>query len=153
MAKRVLLADDSANARGILRFMFQSQGFEIIEAVDGEDALAKAASSLPDLIVLDGMMPRKSGFDVCRELKQDPTTRSIPVILLSAIAQADPGRDWSREAPADRFISKPFQMRELLVAIEFLMGAPTASQTARYRKTGPESRSQGSALRQKNLPR
>src|SRR5262245_58706231 len=85
MAKRrILIADDSVNTRGILRFMLQNQGFELIEAENGEDALAKAGASLPDLIVLDGMMPKMSGFDACRELKQNPKTKAIPVILLTA---------------------------------------------------------------------
>src|SRR6185436_12626150 len=118
MGKRILIADDSSNTRGILRFMLQNQGFDLIEAENGEDALAKAASSAPDLIILDGMMPKKSGFDACRELKADPKTSKIPVILLTAIAQVEPNRDWASEAPADKYMAKPFQMKDLLGAIE-----------------------------------
>lgn len=147
MTKRVLIADDSANTRGILRFMLQNRGFELVEAEDGEDALAKARSSAPDIIILDGMMPKKSGFDACRELKGDPKTASIPVILLTAIAQVEPSRDWAHEAPAERFIAKPFQMRDLLEAIEALTGLAPAGDTAVRRRTDLDPRPQGTVLR------
>lgn len=150
MGKRILIADDSSNTRGILRFMLQNQGFELVEAENGEDALAKAGSCAPDLIVLDGMMPKMSGFDACRELKQNPKTSAIPVILLTAIAQVDPNRDWSKDAPADRFMAKPFQMRDLLGAIESLLGISLASETAVRRKTDLDPRPQGTVLRQKS---
>src|SRR5262245_43195124 len=107
MSKRVLIADDSTNTRGILRFMLQNQGFDLVEADNGEDAVAKALSSAPDIIILDGMMPKKSGFEACRELKENPKTSKIPVILLTAIAQVEPTRDWAKEAPADKYMAKP----------------------------------------------
>jgi len=149
MSKRVLIADDSSNTRGILRFMLQNQGFDLVEAENGEDALAKARSSSPDLIILDGMMPQKSGFDACRDLKADPKTSKIPVILLTAIAQVEPGRDWTHEAPADKFMAKPFQMKDLLGAIESLLGMPLASETAVRRKSDLDSRPQGTVIRPK----
>jgi two-component system alkaline phosphatase synthesis response regulator PhoP len=153
MAKRVLIADDSVNTRGILRFMLQNQGFELVEAEDGEDALAKAGSSSPDLIILDGMMPKKSGFEACQELKQNPKTSSIPVILLTAVAQVDPTHDWAKDTPADRFMAKPFQLRDLLAAIESLTGTPLASETALRRKDTLDPRPQGTVLRPKNTAR
>lgn len=149
MMKRILIADDSVNTRGILRFMLQNQGFELVEAEDGEDAIAKAASRAPDLIVLDGMMPKKSGFDACRELKENPKTAAIPVILLTAVAQVDPTHDWSKESPADKFMAKPFQMRELMAAIESLLGLPLSSETAVRRKSDLDPRPQGTVIRQK----
>src|SRR5579862_7791973 len=127
MAKKVLIADDSANTRGILRFMLQNQGFELIEAADGEEAVAKALTTPPDVIILDGMMPRKCGFEASQDLKRNPKTASVPIILLTAVAQVDQSRDWAKESPADLFMAKPFQMRELLSAIESLTGAPLAS--------------------------
>jgi CheY-like chemotaxis protein len=153
MGKRILIADDSANTRGILRFMLQSQGFILVEAENGEEALAKAASSAPDLIILDGMMPKKSGFDACRELKADPTTSKIPVILLSAIAPAEPNTDWARESPADRYMVKPFQMKDLLGAIESLLGMPLSSETALRRRTDLDPRPIGTVvIRPKDAP-
>src|SRR6185436_6482993 len=144
---KILFADDSENTRGILRFMLQNQGFQLVEAVDGEDALAKAATCRPDLIVLDGMMPKISGFDACLQLKADPRTASIPIILLSAIAQTDPSRDWAKETRADRFIAKPFQMRDLLGVIDSLIGRPMATETALRRKADLDPRPQGTSMR------
>ena len=152
MAKRILIADDSVNTRGILRFMLQNQGFELVEAENGEEALAKAASSRPDLIVLDGMMPKLSGFDACRYLKEDPKTKDIPVILLTAVPQTGPTRDWAKEAPADKFMAKPFQMKDLLAAIESMLHITLASETQVRRKTGLEPGPQGTVLRQKSAP-
>jgi len=149
MGKRILIADDSSNTRGILRFMLQNQGFELLEAENGEEALAKAASCAPDLIVLDGMMPKKSGFEACRELKENPKTSAIPVILLTAIAQVDPQHDWAKETPADKYMAKPFQMRDLLAAIESLMGVTLAGETAVRRKTDLDPRPQGTVYRPK----
>jgi len=151
MAKRVLIADDSANTRGILRFMLQNQGFELLEAENGEEAIAKAISSAPDVIVLDGMMPKKSGFEACRELKQNPKTKPIPVILLTAVAQTQPNHDWASESPADKFMAKPFQMKELLAAIESLMGMPVAGETALRRRNDLDPRPQGTVIRPKSI--
>jgi CheY-like chemotaxis protein len=151
MGKRVLIADDSANTRGILRFMLQNQGFELVEAENGEDAIAKALSSPPDVIVLDGMMPKKSGFEACRELKENPKTKSIPVILLTAIAQVQPNHDWAKESPADKFMAKPFQMKELLAAIESFTGSAPVSETAVRRKADLDPRPQGTVIRPKTI--
>jgi CheY-like chemotaxis protein len=149
MGKRVLIADDSANTRGILKFMLQNQGFELIEATDGEEVLAKAAAHKPDLIILDGMMPKKTGFVACNELKQDPKTSSIPVILLTAIAQAEPGRDWAKESPADKFMAKPFQMKDLISAVESLLKMPSAGETGVQRKTEMDPKPYGTVIRPK----
>ena len=151
MTKKVLIADDSVNTRGILRFMLQNQGLDLVEAENGEDAVAKATTTAPDIIILDGMMPKKSGFEACRELKENPKTSAIPIILLTAIAQTDPTRDWSKESPADKFMAKPFQMKELLAAIEQLLGIPPGN-TAVRRKSELDPRPQGTVLRQKNQP-
>jgi CheY-like chemotaxis protein len=153
MSKRVLIADDSTNTRGILRFMLQNQGMELIEAENGEDALAKARSGAPDIIILDGMMPKMTGFDACHKLKADPKTAAIPVIMLTAIAQVDPNHNWAKESPADKFMAKPFQMKELLAAIEQLLGLTSVGATAVRRKDDLDPRPQGTVLRANpNLP-
>lgn len=149
MGKRILIADDSVNTRGILKFMLQNQGFELVEAENGEEALAKVESAAPDLIVLDGMMPKLTGFDACRRLKENPKTRSIPVILLTAVPQTDPTRDWKKEAPADRFMAKPFQMKDLLATIESLLGITLAGDTAVRRRADLDPRPMGTVVRQK----
>lgn len=152
MTKRILIVDDSSNTRGILRFMLQNQGFDLVEAENGKEALEKAASAAPDLVILDGMMPVKSGFEACRELKQNPATARIPVILLSAIAQVEPNRDWKSECAADRFMAKPFQMKDLIGAIESLLGMSLASETQIRRKAGLDSSPQGTVLRHRAAP-
>jgi CheY-like chemotaxis protein len=152
MGKRILIADDSVNTRGILRFMLQNQGFELVEAENGEEALAKARSAVPDLIVLDGMMPKLTGFDACRYLKEDPKTKAIPVILLSAAAQTDPTRDWTKDSPADKFMAKPFQMKDLLSAIESLLKIPALSETAIRRRSELNPQPMGTVIRHKAAP-
>jgi len=147
MRKRILIADDSVNTRGILRFMLQNQGFELVEAENGEEALTKAKSTLPDLIVLDGMMPKLSGFDACRYLKEDPKTKAIPIILLTAAVQTDPSRDWAKESPADKFMAKPFQMKELLAAVESMLKIPALSETAIRRRSELDPRPMGTVIR------
>ena len=147
MSKRILIADDSSNTRGILRFMLQNQGFELVEAQNGQDVLDKTVACSPDLIVLDGMMPVMSGFDACSRLKNDPKTARIPVILLSAIAQVEPQRDWTHECPADRFMAKPFQMKDLISAIESLLGMTLASETAVRRRADLDPRPVGTNIR------
>lgn len=149
MGKRLLIADDSQNTRGILRFMLANQGFELLEAENGEAALEKARTGAPDLIILDGMMPGKSGFEACRELKEDPRTCRIPVILLSAIAQTDPDHDWSKESSADRFMAKPFRMDELVAVIQTLLGLPASGETARRQMANAGSQPLGTAIRPK----
>lgn len=124
MAHRVLVVDDSKNARGILVFMLKTAGYETDEAGDGEEALDKARAHRPDLVVLDAMMPKKSGFQVLAELKADASLGKIPVVMLSAIAGEMPGRDWSRECSAERFIPKPFKVQDVISAIDQLLGKP-----------------------------
>jgi len=93
-----------------------------------------------------------SGFEACRELKANPKTKSIPVILLTAIAQVQPNHDWAKESPADRFMAKPFQMRDLIATIESLLKIPALSETAIRRRTGLDPRPMGTVIRQKAAP-
>ena len=86
----VLIADDERNIRHILDFSLHAEGFDVLSAHTGEDALAMALEHRPDLIILDIMMPGKGGIETCRALKTDPQTAAIPVVLLSArSSQAD----------------------------------------------------------------
>jgi CheY-like chemotaxis protein len=146
MGKKVLIVDDSPNTRGILRFMLGSLGFELLEAEDAERALKIVRAQAPDLIVLDVMMPGRSGFEVCQELKEDPRTSAIPIIVLSAIAQSDPGRDWGKESQADKFIAKPFRTADLLAAIESLLGVPP-SHGAAQAESKPDTEPKGTVIR------
>ena len=121
MAKRVLIADDEANIVASLEFLMERAGFEVKVAATGDQALALAASFAPDLVLLDVMMPGKSGYDVCQRLKSDPASRAIKVIMLSA-----KGREVEMakgiELGADAYVTKPFSTRDLVAKVRELLG-------------------------------
>lgn len=118
--KRILVADDEVYIVHILEFSLNMEGYEVISATSGEEALRKIESQQPDLIVLDVMMPGLSGHEVCRRLRADARTREIPIIFLTARdSLAD--RDRGLELGANAYITKPFGPRRLIEAIEDLL--------------------------------
>lgn len=113
---RILVADDSSLNRKLLLAILAKEECEIVEAVDGIDALSKARIERPDLVLLDIMMPGKDGYQVCAELKEDPKFASIPVIILSALTQpADKVR--ALELGAVDYVTKPFDRGEVLARV------------------------------------
>ncbi len=120
MTKRVLIADDEPNIVASLEFLMEQAGFEVKVAADGAAVLALVASFRPDLVLLDVMMPVKNGYEVCQLLKNDPGTRDVKVILLSA-----KGRDVEvakgLELGADAYVTKPFSTRELVAKVKELL--------------------------------
>jgi len=121
--KTVLIAEDTVAIRSILAYLLRSRGFEVIESGDGQDALEKALQLRPDLIVLDVLMPRKQGFEVCSYLKSNEETRHIPVLILTSVTK-DSGKDeehWRQLSNADEFMSKPFKAHDLMARIERLL--------------------------------
>ena len=121
---RVLIADDDPNVHQSLSPYFRREGYEIFSSYDGEDAVEKARSLKPDMIILDIMMPRKDGLAVCREIRREA---NIPVIMLSA-----KGEEFDKllglELGADDYIAKPFRPRELISRIKNVL--------RRYHRTG-----------------
>lgn len=112
MAK-ILAVDDERHIARLVQVNLERQGHQVTVAYDGEEALQKVAQDRPDLIVCDVMMPRKDGFQVLTELKANPETAEIPVIMLTAKAQdADVFRGWS--SGVDCYLTKPFQPAELI---------------------------------------
>lgn len=109
---RILIAEDEANLREILRFQLTSAGYEIFEAVDGTEAISGARSLLPDLILCDVMMPNVDGFQVVRELRRSFITRHIPIIMLTAKAELE-DRLHGLDDGANDYIVKPWDYREL----------------------------------------
>jgi two-component system alkaline phosphatase synthesis response regulator PhoP len=108
MTKKILVCDDEPYILMALTDAVEMEGYECVTAINGKEALQKARETLPDLIMLDIMMPFMDGFEVCRELKADATTRDIPVIMLTAKSQQvdiQKGKD----AGADDYITKPFR--------------------------------------------
>ncbi len=120
MAKRILVADDSENILEVVRIGFESLDYEVIIARDGEEALDKVKRNPPDLVLLDIMMPKKNGYEVCRELKNNPRFAHIPIVMLTAKAQKE-DRFWGRDAGADEYVTKPFDPINLEVVVERLL--------------------------------
>ena len=121
MAKgRILVVDDEIYIVHILDFSLGMEGYEVITALDGEQALEKARAERPDLIVLDIMMPKLDGYETCKMLKAEAGTKDIPVILLSA-----KGRNVDQkigfEVGADDYITKPFSPRKLVERINAIL--------------------------------
>jgi len=112
--KTVLIVEDEKNIVDILRFNLQRSGYRTVEAYDGEDGLNKARSENPDLILLDVMLPKMIGFDVCRTLREEGN--HVPVIILTA-REEESDKVLGLEIGADDYITKPFSMRELIARV------------------------------------
>jgi DNA-binding response OmpR family regulator len=112
MAK-VLVIDDDPVIVQLLRVNFEIEGFEVLSAADGEEGFERAKNELPDVVLSDIMMPRMDGLQLVAELKQDPSTRNLPVILLSAKAQNAEVQQ-GLDAGADDYVTKPFDPLELI---------------------------------------
>ncbi len=128
MAKgKILVVDDEIYIVHILDFSLGMEGYEVVTALDGEQALEKARTEKPDLIVLDIMMPKLDGYETCKRLKADAETRDVPVILLSA-----KGRNIDQkvgfEVGADDYITKPFSPRKLVERINAILGNGSSQQ-------------------------
>ena len=121
MSKRVLIAEDEPNIVTSLEFLMAQIGCEFQTAVNGEDALRAAASFRPDLMLLDVMLPLKSGFEVCQTVRQSQALKDIKIIMLTA-----KGRETEvakgLALGADAYITKPFATRELLETVKRLLG-------------------------------
>ncbi len=114
---RILIADDSATELKYITKALEGIGHELITAIDGEEAEHKIRSEQIDLVVLDVIMPKKNGFQVCRDLKSDDTYKDIPVILLTSKKQ-ESDIFWGKKQGADEYITKPFEPLELVTAIK-----------------------------------
>jgi DNA-binding response OmpR family regulator len=120
MTPRILIADDDDGLRHLLRLILCREGFEVIEAVDGTEALARAYDSDPSLVLLDVMMPGVDGFDVCRQLRSDQRTHRLPIVFVTAIDDIKQ-RNEALKLGADDCIKKPIGPRELVNRIRGVM--------------------------------
>ena len=121
MAKKVLICDDEPYIIESLSYVVKREGFEVIIAEDGEEGLNKAKETNPDLIFLDVMMPKKSGFEVCEQLKKDESTKGIYIIILTARGEESDEKR-GNEVGADEYITKPFSPRKLSARLHEILG-------------------------------
>ncbi len=117
MKPKILLVDDEADALEVLAYKLRAAGFDPVLAEDGATALAKVRSERPALVVLDLMLPEIDGLDVCRMLRRDPATATLPIIMLTAKA-SETDRIVGLEIGADDYVTKPFSPRELVLRIK-----------------------------------
>jgi twitching motility two-component system response regulator PilH len=117
MAKRILLVEDSPAHLQLMQDALAGRGYDLLVAEDGERALAQARMHKPDLILLDIVLPKVSGFQVCRQIKSDAELSKIPVIFVSSKTQ-EFDRYWGLKQGADGYITKPFRPEELAAEVE-----------------------------------
>ncbi len=115
--KKILVVDDELDLVETIRFQLETEGFNVISAYNGEDALNLARTENPDLILLDIMLPKLDGYKVCRLLKFDEKYKNIPIIMLTARAQ-EKDKIIGLETGADEYITKPFDMDKLLERVK-----------------------------------
>ena len=120
MDKKVLIADDEQNIVISLEFLMKREGYQVEVANDGEEAVRRIRAEPPDLVLLDVMMPKKSGFEVCQEVKSDPALGAVRILMLTA-----KGRDTELAKGlalgADAYMTKPFSTRELVDKVRSLL--------------------------------
>ena len=121
--RRVLVVDDEPAVRGMLTVTLEMAGFEVIEAESASSALNEIADSIPDLMLIDWMMPQVSGLELCRRLRRNPDTAGIPLILLTA-REEENAKITGLEV-ADDYITKPFSPRELVARLKAILRRTT----------------------------
>lgn len=117
---KILVVDDEPDAVELVAFNLKAAGYDVVTAVEGAEALKKARMQLPDLIVLDWMLPEVDGLEVCKILRRDSATSAIPIVMLTAKA-AEIDRVLGLELGADDYVTKPFSPRELVLRVKKLL--------------------------------
>lgn len=112
MNERILVADDDPDIVDIIQTVLEGEGFQVLVATDGEEALRKVKQERPDLVILDIMMPKLDGYQVCQQVKNSSALSSIPIVIISARGQ-EKDRDNGLKAGASDYIVKPFDPLEL----------------------------------------
>jgi twitching motility two-component system response regulator PilH len=116
----VLVVEDSATQREMITDLLKGSGLSVTVATDGVEALERIQGKCPDLVVLDIVMPRMNGYEVCRRLKSDPKTQNVPVVMCSSKGE-EFDRYWGMKQGADAYIAKPFQPTELVGTVKQLL--------------------------------
>lgn len=120
--KVILLVDDDLTLREMYDDRLKAEGFDIIQASNGEEAIAKARETKPNIILLDVMMPKINGFDVLKQLKEDPDTKDIPVILLTALIQDVDRTQGKKLGAADYIVKSETMPGEVITKIKSVLG-------------------------------
>lgn len=120
MSQSVLIVDDSPTTQRIIRSAVEGGGYRVLSASDGDEAIAVATREVPDLIVLDIILPKKNGFQVCRHLKAFPETCGIKVVLLSS-KNHEMDILWGKRQGADGYLTKPFDAEQLVACIDAVL--------------------------------
>ncbi len=118
---KILVVEDEESLLMLERILLSSKGYSVTGVMDGKAALAEVTANPPDLVILDIMLPEMDGFEVCRQIKENPTTSAIPVVMLTAKKS---NQDVTRgmEVGADAYITKPFKSAKVIEVIEGLLG-------------------------------
>ena len=123
MAKKILIAEDEANIVASIEFLLEQAGYEVRIARDGEEALRAVGEFLPDLVLLDVMMPLRNGFEVCQKIRENPQWKHIRIVMLTAKGrQSEISK--GMVLGADAYLLKPFATKDLLEQVRGLLGAP-----------------------------
>jgi len=130
MGGRVLIVDDEPNIVTSLEYLISRSGYEVVTAPDGEAALEVVESFVPDVVLLDVMMPRRSGYEVCQQIRERPEWRHIKIVMLSAKGR-ESAVTKGLALGADAYVTKPFSSRELVAKIRELIASPARPAPAR----------------------
>lgn len=126
MSKKILVVDDEANIRELLKLHLEAEGYAVYSAADGQDAISKASSLSPDLILLDIMLPKMDGWQVCREIRKNS---EVPIIMLTAKSETF-DKVLGLELGADDYVTKPFDKKELIARIKTVLRRTTPATEA-----------------------
>ena len=121
----MLIIEDEPNQAELIRYNLESEGYRVAIACDGEDGLIQAMETIPDIILLDWMIPKVSGIEVCRQLRKNRSTREIPIILLTARSE-ESDKVRGLDIGADDYITKPYSIKELLARVRAALRRPVA---------------------------
>jgi DNA-binding response OmpR family regulator len=132
MKEKILVVDDEPDALDLIQFNLKGAGYDVVTAADGAEALKKARASQPSLVVLDVMLPEVDGLEVCKTLRREPATASIPIIMLTAKA-GEIDRVLGLELGADDYLTKPFSPRELVLRVKALLRRRPSSEPQQER--------------------
>ena len=119
MQEKILVVDDEREIVQTLKIFLESDNYNVVEAYTGDGAIRKVRSEVPDLILLDLMLPDMTGYEICNKIKNDPLTGSIPIIMLTGMGET--GRIAALELGANEYISKPFNLHEIKTKIRTVL--------------------------------